>query len=59
MNANLDRDTNSRHRYANGGLTNGTEMSSDITNKLPIARRGLETWYVFNRGIIALRPDVA
>jgi hypothetical protein len=43
MNANLDRDTNSRHRDANGGLTNGTEMSSDITNKLPIARRGFET----------------
>jgi hypothetical protein len=43
MTANLDRDTNSRHRHANGGLTNDTEMSSDITNKLPIARRGLET----------------
>jgi hypothetical protein len=43
MNANLDRDTNSRHRNANGVLTNGTEMSSDITNKLPIARRGFET----------------
>ena len=43
MTANLDRDTNSRHRHAAGGLTNDTEMSSDMADKPPIACRGFDT----------------
>jgi hypothetical protein len=43
MTANLDRDTNSRHRHANGGLTNDVEMSSGMADTPPIACRGFGT----------------